>query len=129
MSCKERSAEVDTETGNFSDEFAVRGRAGRLWCCKRILRRAERVFPDGPVANTPCFPSGGAGSIPGLRTKIPYAQQPKIKEGKGGKILDSPCVLVGVTQDGHGVGSRVLAALGALPGGVACGGRKVRHWL
>lgn len=74
------------------------------------------------------FPRG-AGSIPGLRTKIPYAQQPKIKEGKGGKILDSPCVLVGVTQDGHGVGSRVLAALGALPGGVACGGRKVRHWL
>ena len=42
-----------------------------------VLQRAERVFPDGPVAKTPCFPSGVAGSVPGweLRSHMPSSQK------------------------------------------------------
>ena len=92
---------MDMETGNFCDEFAVSGRAGGLWCCKRILQRAERVFPDGPVANTPCFPSGGAGSLPGLGAKIPYAQPPKITGKRGEDPRQSLCA--GGSDTGRGM--------------------------
>ena len=34
-------------------------------------------FPDGPVVKTLFFHSGGAGSTPGLGTKIPHAEDKK----------------------------------------------------
>ena len=38
---------------------------------------ANRDFPAGPVVNTSPSNAEGAGSIPGLRAKIPYALWPR----------------------------------------------------
>ena len=62
---------MDTETGSF-DELAVGAEQEGCGVARGVLQRAERVFPDGPVAKTPCFPSG-CWLSPWLGTKIPHA--------------------------------------------------------
>ena len=39
-------------------------------------------FPGGPVDKTLASTAEGMGSIPGQRTKIPHATQPKKKRGR-----------------------------------------------
>jgi len=44
---------------------------------KALLKFIWRDFPAGPVVNTSPSNAEGAGSIPGLGTKIPYALWPR----------------------------------------------------
>ena len=46
-------------------------------CVNLILKPTLGYFPGGPVVKSLPFNTGGAGSIPGCRAKIPHASQPK----------------------------------------------------
>ena len=44
-----------------------------IFIFKRLLKKAFRDFPNGPVVKTLPSNAGGAGSIPGWGTKILHA--------------------------------------------------------
>ena len=46
---------------------------------QRKLLLEMREFPDSTLVKTSHFNAGGAGSIPGLRPKIPHVSGPRIK--------------------------------------------------
>lgn len=67
--------------------------------------------PGSPVVKTLSFNAGGAGSIPGGETKIPYATRPKKEkenQSEGNRCFPSPA---GGGQGGTGSENYVLWAL------------------